>query len=99
MKRRVAIARAALYGGDLLLLDEAFKGLDGETKTAAMDYVLRCAAGKSILCITHDETVAARFGGRQIRMEPLEPCFVPSLLRHRRESNRGHRALSAQMNF
>jgi len=73
MKRRVAIARAALYGGDLLLLDEAFKGLDGETKTAAMDYVLRCAAGKSILCITHDETVAARFGGRQIRMEPLEP--------------------------
>jgi len=32
MKRRVALARALLYGGDIFLLDECFAGLDKKTR-------------------------------------------------------------------
>ncbi len=41
MKRRVAIARAILYDPELIILDEAFKGLDAATKKLAMDYLLK----------------------------------------------------------
>lgn len=40
MKQRAAIARAFAYGGDILVLDEPFKGLDFERKKGLMDYIL-----------------------------------------------------------
>lgn len=69
MKRRVTVARAVLCGGDLLLLDEAFRGLDGETLRETVAYVRRHCAGKTILCATHNETVAALLGGRIVRLD------------------------------
>ena len=69
MKRRVAVARAVLYGGDLLLLDEAFRGLDRATLRQTTAYVRRHCAGKTILCATHDETVAALLGGHIVRLD------------------------------
>jgi NitT/TauT family transport system ATP-binding protein len=71
MRRRAALARAVLFGGDLFLLDEAFKGLDAATRTLAMDYVLRGTAGKTAILVTHDPAEAAYFGGRVIPMETL----------------------------
>lgn len=68
MKRRVAIARAVVYGGELFLLDEAFKGLDDRTKELAMDYVRSETAGKTVVSVTHDRAEAERLGGRLIQM-------------------------------
>ena len=40
MARRVALARAFAYQGQILLMDEPFKGIDEETKKKIMDYIL-----------------------------------------------------------
>lgn len=68
MRRRVAIARALLAEGDLLLLDEPFKGLDEETRRTVMAVVQRMAAGKTILLVTHDEAEIRAFGAPLCRM-------------------------------
>lgn len=60
-RRRVALLRALLVSWDLLLLDEPFRGLDAETRLAAMDYTLSCfrrQPGRTVLLITHDQTEA-----------------------------------------
>jgi len=68
MKRRVAVARAVLYGAELLLLDEAFKGLDEERKRLTMDYIKAHTAGKTVVCVTHDPEEAAYLGGRIVEL-------------------------------
>ena len=68
MKRRVALIRAVLHGGDLIL-DEAFRGLDAERLENAVRYVLRHKGERSILCATHDARVAELLGGRLMHMK------------------------------
>ena len=68
MKRRAAIARAVLFGGDAVFLDEAFKGLDEGTKTLTMDYFLRHTAGKTVVAVTHDPEEAVYMKGRVLRL-------------------------------
>ena len=53
MQRRVALARALVYDAEIILLDEAFKGLDEETCKAAIDVVLEYGKGKLILISAH----------------------------------------------
>ncbi len=55
MKRRVALIRAICYGGDALILDEAFSGLDTYNKQIAADIIKRefINKNKSVLLITH----------------------------------------------
>ena len=60
MKRRVAVARALAYGGDILFLDEPFTGLDDENKRIAANAMLE--AKIPILVITHDDAEAELFG-------------------------------------
>lgn len=69
MKRRVAIARAVLFGGDILFLDEPFKGLDGDTKKLAISYVKEHTKGRTVIFVTHDREEAAQMGGSLIRMD------------------------------
>lgn len=69
MKRRVAIARALCYEGDLLILDEAFKGLDEETRKTVMEVVRRETAGKTVIAVTHDPEEASFLSDNIIRME------------------------------
>lgn len=69
MKRRVAMARALLFDCDLLVFDEAFKGLDGDTKRMVIDCVKRHANGRTIISVTHDQWEADTFGEQIIRLE------------------------------
>lgn len=61
MRRRVAIARALAYGGDWLLLDEPFQGLDRALARRIMDHLVEAnrADGRSVVCVTHDPAQAA----------------------------------------
>lgn len=56
MKRRVSLARATAYGGELLLMDEPFKGLDRELKRGLMDDLIAFAdqGSATVLLVTHD---------------------------------------------
>lgn len=53
MARRAALARALLYPGELLVLDEPFNGLDADTRQRAAQAIARYAAGRTILLVTH----------------------------------------------
>lgn len=54
MKRRVAIARAVLAPGELVILDEPFTGLDKDTKDVVLDYLKHHTQGRTLLVVTHD---------------------------------------------
>ncbi|OWZ84835.1 ABC transporter ATP-binding protein [Natranaerobius trueperi] len=56
MKQRVAIARAFSYQGDIILMDEPFKGLDFDLKRDLMDYIINYWQRKNqtLVFVTHD---------------------------------------------
>ena len=64
MQRRVAIARAMAYGGDLLLLDEPTTGLDPELAERVMERLLAQWRGKLVLLITHERETARLYADR-----------------------------------
>ena len=68
MKRRVAIARAICFRPDLLILDEAFKGLDEERKQMTMDRIIEEKKGRIIICVTHEIAEAEYMGGKVINL-------------------------------
>ena len=59
MKRRVEIVRAVMSEPELLLLDEAFNGLDSDTKKLVAEYLDEFCAGKMIIMVTHHKEEAA----------------------------------------
>lgn len=58
MKRRVAIARALAKGGDLLLLDEPFTGLDEENRDRCVALLQTRFADAAVVMVTHIEKEA-----------------------------------------
>lgn len=66
MKRRVAIARALLYRPRLLLLDEPFSGLDGETRESAAHCILAHTAGAALLLVTHSDQEAQLLSAKAV---------------------------------
>ena len=72
MRRRVALMRAMLAPGQLLLMDEPFTGLDEETRETAMDYVLTHRRGRTLLFTTHHVEEAWRLGARRILWQESE---------------------------
>lgn len=54
MARRVALARALAYGGDIYIFDEPFNGMDEENISAAADLINRETEGKTVILVTHD---------------------------------------------
>ncbi|MBQ8350415.1 MAG: ABC transporter ATP-binding protein [Clostridia bacterium] len=69
MRRRVTIARALMAEGELLLLDEPFKGLDEETRLSVMAVVRRMAHNRTVVLVTHDEEEIAALGASLLKME------------------------------
>ena len=65
------------YGGDLLLLDEPFKGLD-ETLRARIAGRIRNQAPLIVLSI-HDPREAELMGAEIIRLEDIKSGGTPSL--------------------
>lgn len=67
MKRRVAIARAIAFGGNILLLDEPFKGLDAATKQSVADFVFENAKDRLTIMVTHDFEESGRYADEIIK--------------------------------
>lgn len=70
MKRRVAIARAICYGGNLLILDEAFNGIDTQNKKIISEIIKQefLDKNRSVLMISHIPEDAALLNARTISM-------------------------------
>ncbi len=62
-KRRVAIGRAIISKPELLILDEAFKGLDGNTKVNAIEYIKEHIKNTTVINIAHSEDEVKLLGG------------------------------------
>ena len=66
--QRIAIARALLRPGGVLILDEATSALDEETEAALLENLAsRYSGQKTILCITH-RPAATRYAQLQLRL-------------------------------
>jgi len=63
-QQRVAVARALILEPDLILADEPTGNLDGASASAVLDLLVRMVRErqKSLLLVTHDESVAAKVG-------------------------------------
>ena len=70
MAQRVALCRALAAPADTVLLDEPFRGLDPDTRRRVMTVVRQatCAAGRTLLLVTHAEKEAVFFTDRIIRL-------------------------------
>ncbi len=68
MKRRVAIARALSTDFDFLCLDEAFTGLDSKNAGIAAEHILKTAALRPIILITHSLEEIELFGAKIIKV-------------------------------
>lgn len=55
MKKRVALARAFAYDGDIMLLDEAFNGIDDKRAKSIMDMVIEYSKHKPCIVVTHNK--------------------------------------------
>ncbi len=54
MSRRVGIARTLMYGGDIIILDEPFRGLDSENEKKALHVIMDHCKDKTVIAVTHD---------------------------------------------
>ncbi len=58
--QRIAIARALLQPGRILLFDEACSALDDATEQRILDNLTKALQGKTLIWITHDQSVRDR---------------------------------------
>lgn len=55
MRRRLSLARALIYDGEIFILDEPFKGFDSDLKKRIIPHIKALKEqGKTVIMITHD---------------------------------------------
>lgn len=69
MRRRLAIARAAAYGGEYLFLDEPLRGLDEGTAQRALECLRDALRGRGGLLITHSPEEARLLADEVVVLE------------------------------
>jgi NitT/TauT family transport system ATP-binding protein len=69
MQRRLSIARAMAYGGDLLILDEPFTGLDAATRKRIYPHIFdETRSERLTILVTHDRRESEAIADRLIVM-------------------------------
>lgn len=70
MKRRAAIVRAVAFGGDALLLDEPFNGIDSDNKQIVARIIKRefLSQNKPVLISTHVEEDAELLSAKTVEL-------------------------------
>ncbi len=75
MNQRVSLARAVLFfegfGGNTVILDEPFKGLDPDTRGIAAELVKKSFSCENLIVITHDSSDAELLSGVSVDFETL----------------------------
>ena len=74
--RRLALARLRLESYDLVVLDEPTEHLDRTTADALMDDLFDLTAGKALLVVTHDQSLADRCD-RIVRLDGAPGTATP----------------------
>ena len=62
--RRAALARALLYRGELLCLDEPFTGLDAENRERALTAIRAFRGNATLLLVTHSREDGEKLGAK-----------------------------------
>lgn len=68
MKRRVAIARALAFGGDVLLLDEAFNGINTDLASDIIKKITEEYKDRLIIAVTHQPELFSDYEHTVIRL-------------------------------
>jgi NitT/TauT family transport system ATP-binding protein len=68
MRRRVAVARAILAGGEVFLLDEPLNGLDEQSKATTAAYILEHTKGAGVIMVTHSRAEVELMNGSLLLM-------------------------------
>ena len=68
MKRRVAIARALAFGGDVLLLDEAFNGINEDLAKRIIKKIVDEYRDKLIIAVTHQPELFSDYRYTEIKI-------------------------------
>ena len=69
MKRRVAIARALAFGGDILILDEAFNGIDEPLAKKIISDIKEEYKNRLIIAVTHQPELFEDLDYKEIKIE------------------------------
>ena len=67
-RRRAALARVLLFGGDVLLLDEPLAELDDAMRFRLLDAIAEHMRGRLTVLVTHSRDEAERLGLRVVQM-------------------------------
>ena len=69
MKQRLSLARALVFDGDLLLLDEPFSALDQDLKQRIAPHIKELAQSRLTVLVTHDPGDASLLGATVLHCE------------------------------